>query len=89
MTGQSRKKYIKVNGCSRAPSAMQIVGIALMLIIIILQACIVGSIVTISNAVLTVLMAFSYLLLAIIVFDYVWLVFSDPVDPRLLDVPFN
>ena len=86
---QNRKKYKRTNGCSRAPSWPQVAAALFMVGIVVLQAIIVREIVGVGSAILTLMLVFSYLLLAIIVCDYVWLIISDPVDPRLLDEPFT
>ncbi len=86
---QNRKKYKKTNGCSRLPSLPMIGAVIFMVTLIVLHATIVSDIVGLGKAILTLMMVFSYLVLVIIIFDYVCLIISDPVDPRLLDESFT
>ena len=86
---QIRKKYKTVNGCTKSPSLPQILSIVLMLTILVLQTILLGSITSIENVILNVLLAFSYLLLILVAYDYVKLITVDPVDPRLLELPFQ
>jgi len=85
---QVRKKYKKVNGCTQSPSIFQILSLALMVAILVLQAILIKSITDISNAILNFLLGFSYALLLLVTYDYLMLLNIDPVDPRLLELPF-
>lgn len=82
---QVRKKYTTVNGCTHTPSLMQVFAIFFMLVIIALQANILSLIVDISHAILTTIMGLSYLILLLIIYDYVKMIIIDPVDPRVLN----
>jgi hypothetical protein len=86
---QVRKKYTPVNGCTHQPSFMQVLAIFFMVAIIALQANIVSLIADISHAILTTMMALSYIILLLIIYDYIKMIIIDPVDPRLLDEPFK
>jgi len=86
---QVRKKYKTVNGCTNSPSFAQIISIVLMITILILQAILIRSIIEIYNVILNTLLAFTYVFLIFIAYDYVKLMKIDPVDPRLLDLPFE
>ena len=82
---QVRKKYTKVNGCTHPPSLIQVFAIFFILVIITLQANILSLIVDISQAILTTIMALSYLILLLIIYDYIKMIIIDPVDPRVLN----
>lgn len=82
---QVRKKYKTVNGFTNSPSFAQIVSLLLMTTIIILQAILIKSIIEIGSVILNTVLAFSYVFLIFIAYDYVLLMKIDPVDPRLLD----
>lgn len=86
---KERKSYHKVNGCSHPPSLAMIIALALVAIIIVLHALVIGAVVDINHAVLSLLLAFNYVFLAVMVVDYMILVLTDPADPRLYDDDFE
>lgn len=79
----SSRKYTRTNGCSRPPSKLQILGLVLVGIVIVLHANIISLIIDINHSVLTFFLAFYFTLLLLIIYDYLQLLLSDPVDPRL------
>jgi hypothetical protein len=85
---QLRKKYIKINGCTNYPSFAQIASLFIIAAIIILHSILISEIINLSNPILNTLLAFSYVFLIFVSYDYVKLIKIDPVDPRLLDLPF-
>lgn len=85
---QLRKKYKTVNGCTSSPSFAQLASLFIMTAIIVLHSILINEIINLSNAILNTLLAFNYVFLIFIVYDYVKLIKIDPVDPRLLDLPF-
>ncbi len=86
---KGRKRYHKINGCSHPPSLAMIVALLLVVIIVVLHALVVGAIADINHAILSVLLAFNYVLLAVMAVDYLILVLTDPADPRLYEENFQ
>ena len=86
---KERKSYHKINGCSSPPSLAMIIALLLVVIIIVLHALVIGAIADINHAILSILLAFNYVFLAVMAVDYLILVLTDPADPRLYDEGFE
>lgn len=86
---QERNSYRKINGCTHPPSLPMIVAIILVIIIIVLHALVIGAIVQIDHAILSILLAFNYVFLVVVSIDYLILVLTDPADPRLLEEDYD
>lgn len=81
---ENTARYKKINAFTKAPSFAMILAILLIIGLIVLHALIINSIFIINNSILIFLLAFNYLTLVFMVFDYFILLTIDPADPRLL-----
>lgn len=78
--------YKTTNACSQRASMEQVLTIAIFVIITGLHgAFITSAAVEIQSSILWTLVGFTYAILALIIYDYLYLSCSDPVDDLLLN----
>jgi hypothetical protein len=82
---QSKKKYKKINGCSHSLPLWQIIALAVMAALQILNFNLITPTLELACVPLYFLFSLNYLCTALVAVDYIILLLCDPSDPRLAD----